>query len=403
VNWQADGAFFQALPSKLPRYPAGMSWLHRLQPQRAFVAVSLREGLTAVRVEPPTRAGGRPRVTLAVQHRDAAAGARALRAGGFLRAAQQIVLLPTALRTFHSLPRPEVPDSELNDAVRWQLAPNMDHAPEEALVQVLPLPALSDSPQRQLLAVVAHGPTVRAHIAPLHAAGWTPSIVDIEETAQRNLMLMVAAQEPAVACVGFADDDALITLVAGGELCLTRSHAFDAQDPTAATERLALQVQRALDGFERQTTQFAVRSLLLLPGPLGTRLVAELAAQVSARLSSVPLAELFDVSDAARACLEEPTLYAHLLGSTAGRLAGPAGAAASDDGEGAAAAPATSAGEPASEFAGESARNARSDGAAEQAQETEGTGARELRLEPKSDPAGGPPQPAPALRTTVDA
>ena len=297
-----------------------MRWLYRLQPQRAFLAVSLRDGLTAVRVEPPASAGGRLRATLAVQHRDAAAGARALRASGALRSAQQILLLPTALRTFHSLPRPEVPDNELNEAVRWQLAPNLDHAPEQALVQVLPLPALSDNPLQQLLAVVAHGPTVREHLAPLHAAGWAPTIVDIEETAQRNLMLLAAGEEAAMACVGFADSDALITLVAGGELCLTRSHAFDPLDPAAAIERLALQVQRTLDGFERQTTHFAVRNLLLLPGPLGTGLVAALAAQVLAKLRPVTLSELFDFSEGARAALDEPTLYAHLLGSAAGRL-----------------------------------------------------------------------------------
>ena len=310
-------------------WPAGwglarLSVLSRLAQSRAFVAVSLRDGLTVVRVEPPAVPGGRLRVVHASHHADVVANARALRLAGLLRGASQLLLLPTALRTFHSLPRPQVPDAELSEATRWQLAPNLDFAPEQALVQVLPQPALSDNPALQLLAVLAHGPAVRDHLAPLHEAGWAPEVVDIEETAQRNLMLLAApgasAGLTAGAAVGFADNEALITLVAGGELCLTRAFAFDAFDSAAAAERLALQLQRALDGFERQTTRFAVKSVLLLPGPLGTALPAALAGQISQRLNPVALTDLFEFSDAAASALEEPALYAHLLGSAAGRL-----------------------------------------------------------------------------------
>jgi len=306
----------------LPLLPA--RWLSRLAPSRAVVAASLRDGLTVVRLEPPAAPGGRLRVVHASHHADVVAGARALRLAGLLRGASQLLLLPTALRTFHSLPRPQVPEAELAEATRWQLAPNLDFAPEQALVQVLPLPALSDNPTLQLLAVLAHGPAVREHLAPLHEAGWAPDIVDIEETAQRNLMLLAApgasAGLTAGACVGFADNEALITLAAGGELCLTRSFTFDALDSSAAAERLALQLQRALDGFERQTTRFAVKSVLLLPGPLGSALPAALAGQITQRLNPMALTELFELTDGAAAALEEPALFAHLLGSAAGRL-----------------------------------------------------------------------------------
>ena len=297
-----------------------MKWLRRLAPARAYVCVSLRDGLAAVRVEPAATPGGRLRVTLAAHHRDVQAGARQLRAQGALRGAHQLLLLPGALRTFHSLPRPKVPDTELLEAVRWQVAASLDHPPDEALVQVLTLPDLSDNPQQQLLAVVAHGPTVRNHMAPLHAAGWAPDIIDIEETAQRNLFLLLGTQDAAGACVGFASDDALITLVAGGEVCLTRSITLDPEDPAAAVDRLCLQLQRALDGFERQTTRFAMRSLLLLPRARGDKLAAALALQLTQRLQRATLLDGFELEDGAALVLDNPTLFAHLLGAAAGRL-----------------------------------------------------------------------------------
>ena len=301
-----------------------MKWLQRLTPSRAFVAVSLREGLTAVRVEPGATPGSKPRVTLAMQHPDVRTGARQLRSKGMLRGAQQLLVLPGALRSFHALPRPKVPDSELVEAVRWQLSGNLEYPADEALVQVLTMPELSDNPQQQLLAVVAHGPTVREHLAPLHESGWAPEIVDIEETAQRNLMLLSASQNAAGVCVGFAGDEALITLVAGGELCLTRLVTIERGDSAATVERLALQVQRVLDGFERQTTRFAIRSVQLLPGQLCDRLAAALAMQLSQRLTRTTLSTLFDTGEEAALVLDDPVVVTHLLGSVAGRLQMPA-------------------------------------------------------------------------------
>ena len=98
--------------------------------------MSLRSGLSAVRLELPARAGGLLRVTHAVHQANPMAAAN-------------------ALRTFHTLTRPEVPDAELIGALRWKLVPNLDYPPEQALLQVMELPALSDNPRRKLLAVKA--------------------------------------------------------------------------------------------------------------------------------------------------------------------------------------------------------------------------------------------------------
>lgn len=298
-----------------------MFWKTPFTEPRAWLAISLRDDLAVVRVEPADAPGGRLRVTLAAQFNDAAAGLRSLRSSGALRGAKALVLLPAALRTFHSVVAPDVPPEELGEALRWQLAGNLDHDPTEALLQWLPQPVVSDTQTPQLLAVVAHGPTVRQHIAPLHAAGLTPDVVDIEETAQRNLMLLAAPDDQALACVGFSQRDALITVSAQGELYLTRAFATDVSNPADAAERIALQVQRMLDSFERQSTRLAVRQLLLLPGPLGQAMGSALARQLNVQTRELTLNDSFDILPAAQPLLQAPERFAHLLGSAAGRLA----------------------------------------------------------------------------------
>lgn len=266
----------------------------------AVVAVSLEPDAALLRMLPGT--GGRlPRVEAALRLDARDDPWRRWRQQGlFRRAHHVVVVLPTRLRTTTLLARPDVPDAELVSATRWQLAASLDYPAEDALLDVLPLPALASSQPAQVMALSARVQTVRDHIAPLLAAGIRPTVIDIEDTAQRNLALSAGPRRAAVATLGFSERAALLTVVADGELCVSRAIALPdmASQPSATCERLTVQLQRTLDAFDRQATRFAVQHLQLLPGPLDPHLEGVLAPLLTQRLQPIALHALFDGLDA---------------------------------------------------------------------------------------------------------
>lgn len=240
------------------------------------------------------------------------------------RGAQIVLVLPSRLRSATPLPRPEVEDAELAGAMRWQIAASIDYPAEEALIDVLPLPALAQGQTPQVMVISARASAVREHMAPLLAAGLTPKAIDIEDLGQRNLGQRAAGTANAFATLGFTEREALLTIVAGGELCLTRSIGLGdaAHDPRGAGERLALQVQRTLDTFDRQVTQFAVKQLQLLPGPLQDSLPPLLAESLTQRVLALDPATLLRADLPETAAWREAShhRYALLLGVASARL-----------------------------------------------------------------------------------
>jgi MSHA biogenesis protein MshI len=317
-----------------------MKWFARSPAQHAVTVLSLESGVAALRLEPGGPAG-LPRVTRAGQGSEAGPSLKAWVRAGWFKHACVVLVLPTRLRSTHLLPRPDVPDAELVEAARWQLAATLDYPAEEALLDVLPLPVLAGSQPPQVLALCARRAAVQAHLAPLLAAGVQPAVIDVADLAQRNLALLASRHAPANACIGPDHGQVLLTLSAGGELCVTRSLMLgeaggendDREDidigtgPGAAaaqrTERLALQLQRTLDTFERQATNFAVRRLWVLPRTRDRQFADLLASHVALPVEPVRLEGLFDLSAVQPGWDSAPfERYVHLLGAAVGRLDG---------------------------------------------------------------------------------
>lgn len=298
-----------------------MKWLPHRPAGEAVSALVLGDGAALVRVE---RGGALPRVTHAL-HGDATADTlRAWSRRGAFKNSRLLLMLRPAQRSIHTLASPEVPETELAQAVRWQLATTLEYPPEEALLDVLPLPALADNQPPQVMAICARLSEVQALMQPLLAAGLRPQVIDVQDLAQRNLSLLASAQAPASACIGFDGQQALLTLTAGGELCVSRALVMGDSEGIggvgAVAERLALQLQRTLDTFERQATNFAVRRLHLLPGPWGEGFAQALAGNLAQPVEAVQLEALFDLSALPADDLRGALRHVHLLGAAAGRL-----------------------------------------------------------------------------------
>lgn len=224
---------------------------------------------------------------------------RWLHTGRLRDAVGRVVLAPGEYDTLQ-VTAPAVPADELRDALRWQLRGTLSYSPEEAAIDFVHVPQPADAPPRPMLFVVAAPKSTVAHaVAPLQELGVAVEAVDIPEFAQRNLdALMGHGPAPAVgsaaaggegssAWLGFETDACLLTVHLGGELTFARripitDHGADSDTENLITypsDRVATQVQRSLDLYERQSGHPAVSRLLLSPHRHAHRFARELTAR----------------------------------------------------------------------------------------------------------------------------
>jgi MSHA biogenesis protein MshI len=125
------------------------------------------------------------------------------------------------------IPAPAVPADELKSAARYQIREMVDIHVDDLTLDVMHVGDGQQKNNPQLFVVAATNANVRAVMDLAHAMDWAVSVIDIQETCQRNLQTAMAqrsgAPEQADASMVIADDShALITISAKGELYFTR-------------------------------------------------------------------------------------------------------------------------------------------------------------------------------------
>lgn len=149
-------------------------------------------------------------------------------------------LLPTAERVIVVLDQrdyqilqvesPNVPPEELQSAVRWRAMEFVDGSPHDYTLDVLTV-AGESARAANVIAVVAHNDIVRARMLDCQALGQPLSVIDVAETAQRNLLQAVLLKEPGAAGVAAAlvadGGRALLVITVQGQLYFFRRFEFD--------------------------------------------------------------------------------------------------------------------------------------------------------------------------------
>lgn len=178
---------------------------------------------------------------------------------------------------------PTVPAEEMRLALGWRLGELFADANDVVVPDAgnfsfdfLPLP----SPQAG--APSTHGLVfgiANAALQPLqlayHQHQMRMRVVDVPETAQRHLSALAEQDARGLAVLSFHEHGGLLTVTQGGELYLSRhletsmEQLLRADEYTRGTllERVALEVQRSLDVFDRQYQALGLSRLLLAPMP----------------------------------------------------------------------------------------------------------------------------------------
>lgn len=200
------------------------------------------------------------------------------------------------------LDAPNVPADELKSAVSWQIQDMLDFHANDGTVDVLDVPHPEHLTHvRQIFAVAAKNSLLAEETVLARGAGLNLTIIDILETAQRNLVTRLEARGRALAVFSFVETGGLLTLTLDGELCMARTlgvnqKLLESGDMDNALERLTLEIQRSLDHFDRQFGGIPIDRLLLVPMEHVERLRDGLAGNLALPVEVLNLANVLDVS-----------------------------------------------------------------------------------------------------------
>lgn len=227
--------------------------------------------------------------------------------GDLERAAKQLecdryrclTLLPHVDYQVMLVDAPSVPQPEVKAAVRWRVKDLLDYRVEEATIEVLEIPPDVPGRAHTVYAIAARNETIRACIARFESARIPLSVIDIPETAQRNVAALFEAPQRALAFLYVGSVHSLLTINYGGELYLARridvSMAQLLEAGEDAKGRIVLEVQRSLDHFDRQHSSLALSRLLVGPEPRETGLAAYLAANIGLPVEPARLADVLEL------------------------------------------------------------------------------------------------------------
>lgn len=230
-----------------------------------------------------------------------------------------LVLRPSDYR-LRLVDAPNVPPEELKSAVRWQIQDQLDFHADDGTFDVLAVPQPEHLTHvRQLFVVAARNTLVADETALALAAGVNLKVIDILETAQRNIAARLEKPGRALAVFSFIESGGLLTLSLDGELCMARTLGvnpaiLDTGDLSAVLERPTLEIQRTLDHFDRQFGGIPVDRLALAPVPQVERLREGLAANLALPVEAIALPEVLDMSALPDAATLPPACF-HAIGA----------------------------------------------------------------------------------------
>jgi MSHA biogenesis protein MshI len=205
---------------------------------------------------------------------------------------------------------PAVKPEELKAAVRWRIKDMIDYHVDDATIDVLdvPLPAGAGQRARYMYTVAARNEVIRSTIAPFSAAKIPLAVIDIPDTAQRNVAAHLEAEGRAVMALTFDDQGGLLTVSHAGELYLSRrldvissQLAETGELGQRAYDRVLLETQRSLDHCERSYPFFAIGRVAVGAFPGDAALREHLAANLYVPVEALEPARVARLPEAAAA------------------------------------------------------------------------------------------------------
>ncbi|MCY4756918.1 hypothetical protein [Pelomonas aquatica] len=248
-------------------------------------------------------------------------------------AGDAIALLDPADYQILKVDTPNVPQEELKSAARWQIKEMVDADIAELTLDVMHVGGDVERAQRQLFVVAARNSAIKALTGAAAALSDNVAIVDIWETALRNLLARQARADElaARACAAVLLDErhCLLVVCAGDELFYTRRLEGDAgllarargeQADAAAAELplgfeyqpgsafdaggarespLVVELQRSIDVWERSWPDLPLARLYVVTAEHGAEVAALIQRELGQRTVALDALAAFAAGAAA--------------------------------------------------------------------------------------------------------
>jgi MSHA biogenesis protein MshI len=251
-------------------------------------------------------AGGRPEIvaldSFQVEHDEAEALAR-LAQSKFLQKNQCVTLLGETEYRLVQVDAPTVPAEERVQALRWRLKDMVDFPVDTAALAVADIPTDAGR-QASVFVVAAPASSVSECMTRYAQAKINLQAIDISEMAVRNVAVLFEQENRGLAFLLLSEDHSILVITYKGELYLSRridmtAEALSPEDSErrlAMRERLALELQRTLDNFDRQYGFISVSRLVVATEKDSAGLVAALGENLYLPLLAMDLSDVTDFS-----------------------------------------------------------------------------------------------------------
>ncbi len=198
---------------------------------------------------------------------------------------------------------------DARETVRWKLKDQVEFPVDNAAIDLLPIPA--DGRHAQVFAAISPESVIASLVQAFQSAKIPLAAIDLPELSQRNLAALYEDEGRALATLIFDDDEGLLTFTLNGELLVVRHVEItarqlisaDAERRESMFERIALDVQRSLDNFDRSFSSVSLAKLLVAPIPGVEGFVAYLAANLTVAVIALDVSEVLNI-DAVPALLD---------------------------------------------------------------------------------------------------
>jgi MSHA biogenesis protein MshI len=190
-----------------------------------------------------------------------------------------ILLAPDQYRTI-SIEAPQVPAEELKQAIGWRVADVLDFPIDQTALDFYPLPLSNRPNSPAMLEVVACSMQLIDSLSLLcKEAGLAVKVIDIQETALRNLATLLPENQQGIAVLHLQQHSGRIIIQKNDSIFLSRKidHGYarltqglltdDLDQQQLEQNNLALEIQRSLDYVEHFYDIPPINSLAMLLMP----------------------------------------------------------------------------------------------------------------------------------------
>ena len=216
-----------------------------------------------------------------------------------LEASQTVVVLPESAYQILLVERPDVPDAELVDALRWRIKDLINFDVEKACIDYFDIPEDAYRGRSQMVyVVVAMQEQVEKWVTWCSDIHLQPMVVDVPELALLNLTEELADSEAGLAVFHVGQQGSAINLLSDTSLYFTRQLSYKAGSDGGAASSAVLELQRSLDYYESQVGKPPCIRLMVMPlQPDDSPLMNELRENLPLDVHSLNLESLVSSSE----------------------------------------------------------------------------------------------------------